>query len=420
MSLEINKVAAAVLTGGIVAMLSGFVAGKLYHPETLEEPAYKIALPEGGGDKPEAPKEESIIPLLASADVEAGKKQTAKCAACHSFDEGGATKVGPNLYGIVGTEHASVPGFQFSDALQKLKSEGKKWNYVDLNDFLKDPRGYAPGTKMVFAGLKKIDQRADVIAYLRTLSANPVPLPSKEEVEAIEQKDADKDAQKTEADSDDKSGETKTASVEAPKAEEPEAEETTTAATTEPRAEETKAEGSETASTEAPKVDETKSVEAPKAEATQTAAVATTATGDSGGSELGKLLAAADVAKGKKVARKCNACHTFEEGGKNKVGPNLYDVIGKVAGESEGYKFSKAMAAEGAKGYTWTYEHLDAYLANPKKAIPGNKMTFPGMRKPQDRADVIAYIRSLSKDSAAFAELVCRRLSTPWRCAPDG
>ncbi len=436
MSLEMNKVAAAVLTGGIVAMLSGFVAGKLYHPETLEEPVYKVALPEGAGGKEEAPKEESILPLLASADVEAGKKESAKCSACHSFDEGGATKVGPNLWGIVGSEPAHVAGFNFSDALQKLNSEGKKWDYVNLSDFLKDPKGYAPGTIMQFNGVRKIKARANLIAYLRTLSNDPVPLPTKEEIEAVEGKDETK---KTEAEG--ASGEeTQTAAAapaksdetaEAPKAEEPKAEESTAAKAEEPKAEESteakaeepKAEETVAAtSTEAPKAEEAKTeepkaeeastaaapkaeeetktasaAEAPKAGDTQTAAAATAAGGAA--SELGKLLANADVDKGKKVARKCTACHTFEEGGKNKVGPNLYNIIGKTAGEGDGYKFSKALAAKGAEGYTWTYQHLDDYLANPKKAIPGNKMTFPGLKKPQDRADVIAYIRSLASDA---------------------
>ncbi|MEQ8654904.1 MAG: cytochrome c family protein [Kiloniellales bacterium] len=435
MSLEMNKVAAAVLTGGIVAMLSGFVAGKLYHPETLEEPAYKIALPEGSGEKPKAPKEESILPLLASANVEAGKKQTSKCAACHTFTEGGADGVGPNLWGIVGSEPAHVAGYSFSDALLKLKDEGKTWNYTHLNDFLTDPKGYAPGTKMAFAGLRKIDQRADVIAYLRTLSSSPVPLPSKEEIEAVEGKSGGEE-EKTEATTDDttktaaaeapKAQDTKTekaataeapkaedekaAAAEAPKAEDekaaaaeaPKAEDEKAAAAEAPKAEDEKAaaaeapkaEESQTASTDAPKAEEAVASEAPKEEA---AAAAAPPAGEPQ-SELGKLLANADIEKGKKVARKCTACHTFDEGGKNRVGPNLYGVIGKVAGEGDGYKFSKAMAAKGAEGYTWTYEHLDQYLENPRKAIPGNKMTFPGLKKEQDRADVIAYIRSLAKD----------------------
>ncbi len=360
MSLEMNKVAAAILTGGIVAMLSGFVANELYSPEHLEEPAYKVALPEGGGGaKPEEPKEQSILPLLASASVEAGQKQTAKCAACHSFDKGGPTKVGPNLWGIVGSKPAEVAGYQFSEGMQKLEEEGKTWTYANLNDFLTSPKDFVPGTKMTFAGLKKIDQRADVIAYLRTLSDDPVPLPSKEEIEAAEGK-SDAAAEKTEAEG---SGETQTAAA---------GSETQTAAA-----------GSETQTAAA-------------GSETQTAA-ATEASGG-GGSDLGTLLANASAEKGAKVARKCLACHTFEEGGANKVGPNLYNIIGEKAGEGRGYNFSKAMAAKGEEGYTWTYEHLDQYLANPKATIPGNKMTFVGLKKPEERADVIAYIRSLAKD----------------------
>lgn len=453
MSLELNKVAAAVLTGGIVAMLSGFVAGKLYHPETLEEPAYKIALPDSGGEKEEAPKKQSILPLIASADVEAGKKQTSKCSACHTFTEGGADGVGPNLWNIVGSEPAHVAGYSFSDALLKLKDEGKNWDYKNLSDFLEDPKGYAPGTKMAFAGLRKIDQRADLIAYLRTLSSSPVPLPPKEEAAKPEDGADEKaegatdtasveapKAEETKAGEEPKAEEAPAAAAEAPKAEDsstaaaeapkseepkaeeaaeapkaeesttaaaeaPKAEETTTAATAEaPKTEETataaeapKADETETVSAEAPKAEEAAASEAPKEEAAA-AATGAAASGGEPQSELGKLLANADIDQGKKVARKCSACHTFEEGGKNRVGPNLYGIIGKVAGEGDGFKFSKAMAAKGAEGYTWTYEHLDQYLANPREAIPGNKMTFPGLKKPQDRADVIAYIRSLAKD----------------------
>ncbi|MBC6404947.1 MAG: c-type cytochrome [Rhodospirillales bacterium] len=336
MSLEVNKIAAAVLTGGIVAMLSGFVAGKLYHPETLEEPAYKIALPEGGGeDRGGPPKEESILPLLANANPEAGAKAATACKACHSFEDGGPNKLGPNLWGIVGSEPADVAGYRFSDALNKLKQEGKTWTYEDLDRFLKNPGSYAPGTKMAYAGMKPIGKRADLIAYLRTLSTDPVPLPTAAEI-----------------------GEAAAAS----KTEEP-AEETQVAV----------------------------AAAAPVSDDKATAA-------GGGGSELARMIEDGDIAAGKKVARKCIACHSFEEGGPNKVGPNLYNIIGAVAGKGHDYKFSKALEAKGTEGFTWTYEHLDAFIEAPKKYIPGSKMAFAGVRKAEQRADLIAYIRSLAKN----------------------
>ena len=103
-----------------------------------------------------------------------------------------------------------------------------------------------------------------------------------------------------------------------------------------------------------------------------------------------------DAAKGEKVFRKCAACHSIEPGAASKVGPNLHGVVGRTTGTLEGFKFSDAMIEAGAGGHAWTPEELDIYLENPKKAMPGNKMTFAGLKKPEDRADVIAYLESQS------------------------
>lgn len=100
---------------------------------------------------------------------------------------------------------------------------------------------------------------------------------------------------------------------------------------------------------------------------------------------------AADADAGKKVFRKCAVCHTLEAGGKNKIGPALSGVIGRTAGTGKGYRYSKAMKAA---DFTWTAETIDRYLTAPKKFVPGNKMPFPGLKKPDDRANVIAYIQS--------------------------
>ena len=100
-------------------------------------------------------------------------------------------------------------------------------------------------------------------------------------------------------------------------------------------------------------------------------------------------LAEGDAAKGKKVFNKCKACHSLEEG-KKKVGPSLHGIIGAEAGKMEGYKYSKAMLESGV---VWTDENLDAYLTKPKEFMPGNKMVFVGLKKPEQRADVIAYLK---------------------------
>lgn len=111
------------------------------------------------------------------------------------------------------------------------------------------------------------------------------------------------------------------------------------------------------------------------------------------------LLAAANLENGQKVAKKCLQCHTFEKGGKAKTGPNLWDVVERTVAAVEGYAYSKAMKAHGG---TWTYELLNEYLYKPRKSIPGTKMSFAGLKKGQDRADLIAYIASMSDAPKAF------------------
>jgi cytochrome c len=110
-------------------------------------------------------------------------------------------------------------------------------------------------------------------------------------------------------------------------------------------------------------------------------------------SPLAALLARADPERGKKVAKKCVACHTVDRGGKKKVGPNLWGVVGAKPAAREGFKYSRALAGLGG---AWGYAELDAYLASPKTYAPGTKMSFPGVKKPADRADLIAYLRTLA------------------------
>ena len=106
-----------------------------------------------------------------------------------------------------------------------------------------------------------------------------------------------------------------------------------------------------------------------------------------------EILAQGDPAAGEKVFRKCKACHTVEEDGPSRVGPNLYGIVGASVAAVDGFRYSGALTDHGGD---WTPDRLAAFLANPRKAVPGTKMSFAGLRKPEDQADVIAYLASLS------------------------
>jgi cytochrome c len=188
MNLEFNKIVASILLAGLVAMLAGTAAKFLYagseaHAEAHEEKrGYKVEVAEetAAGGAAAAAVEVDMGTLLAAADAKAGEAVAKKCVACHSFDKGGANKVGPNLYDIVGAKKGHIEGFQYSKALLDLQAKGAKWNYEELWAFLNAPAKYMPGTKMAFAGIKNPEERANLLAYLRSLSASPVAFPAPE------------------------------------------------------------------------------------------------------------------------------------------------------------------------------------------------------------------------------------------------
>jgi cytochrome c len=322
-SLEVNKVLAAILTAGIVASASGVISRIIYNPSVPEEAAYpiEVAATEGAAEDGAAAPTVSLAALLAEGSVEEGQTVARKCQACHSFEQGGPNKIGPGLWGVLGRGIASHEGFAYSDA---LASREGAWDYESLSAFLANPKEWAPGTKMAFAGLPAED-RANVILYLRSLSDSPPPLP------------------------------------EVP-AEEPAAE------------------------TEVAATDQA----APAAEE-----------GGAPAASLPALLASASAERGQQAVRVCSACHSFEQGGPNKIGPALWGVVGRDIAAHEGFSYSSALAD---KEGTWDYETLDAYLTDPRSWAPGTKMAFAGVKKPEDRADVIAYLRSLSDNPEPLPE----------------
>lgn len=321
-SMDVNKGVAAVLVAGIAFFVTGLIGDNLIFDEPPAKPAIDIpiAAPSGGGSQaPAGPA--PIVPLLASANVQKGQQFASQvCAACHSFNEGGKPIVGPNLYGIIGDPHDHETGFTYSQALEKYK--GQPWTYEALNKWLYDPQTYAPGTRMSYTGIKSTQTRADVVAYLRTLSKSPVPLPTPDEVKAAE-----------------------------------------AAAAPPPQA----------------------------AGATKEAAA-----GAAGGlPDIGPLLAKADVKKGDEMAHQiCAACHSLNKGGAAVVGPNLYGVVGGPHDHMAGFDYSAAL--QKYKGQPWTYAELNKWLDDPQTYAPGTRMVFPGIKNTQQRADVIAYLRTLS------------------------
>ena len=167
-----NTIAGWVLGAGIVALGASLVTGEVFKGERPEEMGYPIegVEVEGEGEAAEQP----IAFFLASADAAAGEQVFKKCAAWHTVNQGGPNGLGPNLFGTMGKPVAHVAGFAYSDA---LKSHGGTWDWETMSQWLKSPRQFAPGTKMTFAGLSKPEDRANLMAYLNSMSGSPIPVP---------------------------------------------------------------------------------------------------------------------------------------------------------------------------------------------------------------------------------------------------
>jgi len=178
---EVNKLLAGLLGTCFVVFSVGLVSDALFASPTPEKPGYAIEATEpaeGGGAGP-AVESKPIADLLATANVEQGAAVFKKCQACHSGEKGGPNKVGPDLWDIVDRPVAEHEGFGYSAGMKDFSKGGaEKWTYDNLNHFITSPKKFVKGTAMGFAGLPKDEDRANVIAYLRTLSDSPKPLPT--------------------------------------------------------------------------------------------------------------------------------------------------------------------------------------------------------------------------------------------------
>ncbi|WP_303978896.1 cytochrome c family protein [Dongia mobilis] len=182
MSLEANKIAAAVLVGGMLTLSVGLVSNIIYGSPAGAGAEHVAA--EGGVEAAAtesaaaaatpAAAPVSSVPMIAAADVAAGEKAAGKCKTCHTFEKGGPNRVGPNLWNVVGGKSAHAEGFAYSEVIANLNIT---WDYDHLDQFLANPKAYAKGTKMSFAGLKKPEERAALIRWLRDQADAPIALP---------------------------------------------------------------------------------------------------------------------------------------------------------------------------------------------------------------------------------------------------
>ncbi|MCG8272464.1 cytochrome c family protein [Aquamicrobium sp. NLF2-7] len=180
-SFEVNKILGGLLGTVFIIFSVGIASNSLFSTHAPEKPGFIIEAAEGdagGAAAGGAAEATPIADLLAKADAKAGEAVFKKCAACHSIEKGGPNKVGPDLWSIVDRPVASHEGFSYSGAMKEFAGGGsEKWTFDNLNHFLTSPKGFVKGTAMGFAGLKKDDERANLIAYMREQADSPVPLP---------------------------------------------------------------------------------------------------------------------------------------------------------------------------------------------------------------------------------------------------
>jgi cytochrome c len=182
--LSTNKVLGAILSAGLLTAALAVITPEFFPEHPPVKAGYAVAIPaEMAGPAAAAAPAEDTPPdwgtVLAKADVAQGQATTAICQACHNFAASGANAIGPGLYGVLGRQPGSHPGFAYSQAMIDFGKKQPVWDYQHVYEFIKGPAAYIPGTKMSYAGLKDSQARINVIAYLHTLGSNlPIPAPN--------------------------------------------------------------------------------------------------------------------------------------------------------------------------------------------------------------------------------------------------
>ena len=308
-------------------------------PAEAEAPADEAAAPAGdqAAAEGEAPAgQDPIWAAMAAVTPEDGQALIVRCQSCHDYSEANANRVGPGIHTVVGQPIAAHPDYAYSDALASLGEAGETWTPEHLSAFLEKPADFAPGTKMSFPGLANVEDRAALIVFLNSISADPIDLSGAaagDQPAAAEGEDA------------------------AP-AQEPAAEE---------EAEPAAPEGDQAAASGEAPVD---------------AALAT-------------AMAAVTPEDGQALIVRCQSCHDYSEANANRVGPGIHGIVGKQIASHPDYAYSASLASLGEAGETWTPDNLSAFLEKPADFAPGTKMSFPGLADIEDRAALIVFLQSL-------------------------
>ena len=176
---EVNKIIGAVLAALLLIVGSKTTLDIVYREHKAEKPGWALPITEvshsGAPEKAAEPFDaKQVVSLVAKASADGGKDTFKRCLQCHTPEKGGPNRVGPNLFGVVGRKPGTSAGFPYSEA---MKTHNANWTFPELATYLHDPRAAIPGNKMAFAGIKDNAELADLLAYLRTLSDSPAPLP---------------------------------------------------------------------------------------------------------------------------------------------------------------------------------------------------------------------------------------------------